>query len=320
MQADGSRLAVTALLATCRAIYDELRVRPIFYRVNTFKFNTPRGIHDYLAALTPARRNAIREIVCTRLQQPRTVFWDSKSFRDFDDVLPIIAHCRDLRSFKILLIHSDGLPFISSQITPPIIRERCLQRLRQMIARVEDDDGHDATLWSLPSLSVECQFEGRWPEPLKQEVLDSHIRLRQALARRQRAANRTDLKACFTPRHMQRAVQKAKVDLVGEVRLTRDRGEADDAPVARRTRGQKKAKQSVNKYGTLISPIGPKYDFNGNIQWDFARIEDVRWSSHTIECLVAYFSDSSDPKRRHWPPSVSQRRAWSPRPSFHLFL
>lgn len=189
-----------------------------------------------------------------------------------------------------------------------------------MVLRAAEDNGHDATIWSLPSLRVEYHFSGRTFEPFTQELTDLKARLEQALACRQRAANRTDLTVFLTPEHMQRAVQRARVDLVGEVRLTRDRGEVDDAPVARRTRGQKEARQTTNKYGTLKSPISPKYDFNGHLQWNFASIKEVRWSSHTIECQVAYFSDDCDPEGQAWPSSVSQQKACSPRPPGYFYM
>lgn len=313
---------MTALLATCKSIYVDLRERPVFYRVNTFKFSCPRGIHDYLAALTPARRNAIREIVCA--YQHSTLawwYWGPLNYHDFNDVLPILAHCRDLRSFTIVQEHSafrHDVPPVTNTYSMSMWTQY-LERLRRLALRAEEDNSHDATVWSLPSLRVECLFPGRCFEPFTQELTDVKARLQQALAHRHRAPNRTDLKACFTPEHVQRAVQRASVDLVGEVRLTRDPGEADDAPIARRTRGQKAAKQTINKYGTLKSPIGPKYDFNGHLQWNFASIKEVRWSSHAIECQVAYFPDC-DPEGQTWPSSVSQHRAGSPRPTLSLDL
>lgn len=54
-------MAVT-LARTCRAIYAELQEYHAFYAVNEFQFDDETTMHQYLASLTPRRREATRSI------------------------------------------------------------------------------------------------------------------------------------------------------------------------------------------------------------------------------------------------------------------
>ncbi|RYP90881.1 hypothetical protein DL770_003019 [Monosporascus sp. CRB-9-2] len=55
-------LTVTQLTRTSRQIYLDLAADPAFYRSDVFSFRDPRQLHFFLAALTPGRRRAIRDI------------------------------------------------------------------------------------------------------------------------------------------------------------------------------------------------------------------------------------------------------------------
>ncbi|ORY69958.1 uncharacterized protein BCR38DRAFT_96370 [Pseudomassariella vexata] len=78
---EGDRLVFPKLAIVCRQIYLELETWPVFYRVNQFCFRVPNsglvrsstcvdkiGLHRFLAALTPARRNMIRHIKVSSFQ------------------------------------------------------------------------------------------------------------------------------------------------------------------------------------------------------------------------------------------------------------
>ncbi|KAK7965112.1 hypothetical protein PG988_010116 [Apiospora saccharicola] len=56
-------LTATELARTCRMVYHDLEAQPVFYRVNDFHLRGLIDLQRFLAAITPARRSSIRQLV-----------------------------------------------------------------------------------------------------------------------------------------------------------------------------------------------------------------------------------------------------------------
>ncbi|OTA99452.1 hypothetical protein M426DRAFT_256112 [Hypoxylon sp. CI-4A] len=159
------QLATVSLARTCRTMYAEMEHWCPFYRVNTFEFSdTIDGLHPFLAAITPQRREEIRCITLSVDSLPsffnrhpwtfRNPFhWRRRHDTAYEDVLVLLSQCKDLHSHKLLLTMDLYNRFL---VRETIDRQKhsVIKSLKKFLAWAEDPSAKEAksghSIWLLP--------------------------------------------------------------------------------------------------------------------------------------------------------------------------
>ncbi|KAL7934460.1 hypothetical protein V8C35DRAFT_279631 [Trichoderma chlorosporum] len=92
-------LALDAIMQTCRLFYRDQEDYLTFYKFNVFQFHRTRDCLTYVAAITPSRREAIRNITITTDPIP---YWHDgvKNEEPSDRLYAIAMLCPNLRVLR----------------------------------------------------------------------------------------------------------------------------------------------------------------------------------------------------------------------------
>ncbi|RYP12288.1 hypothetical protein DL767_011367 [Monosporascus sp. MG133] len=309
-------LTVTQLTRTSRRIYLDLAADPSFYRSNVFSFRDPHQLHVFLAALTPGRRRAIRNIRVHEVRHsPSGREWAATRF---GAVLPgdrcrhlftLLRDCRDLRRVVYLV---SGLPSTHPRSTatatrtnvsptsaawrPVASRARAANTVAETsaILRAVVPGARSAirlgspSLWDLPGFAIALNM-GDFDEVVIELGEDASG---EALPRRFR--ERGDFVAAL--REAKTAFRDYQLRLQ-ERRKRNPRTRPTNWEIYNATRGAGldfPGDIRINQKGT---PRGfettPKYGAEGVLAWQVYRVRDIRrkgpaLKGRVLECLVEF--------------------------------
>ncbi|RYP65529.1 hypothetical protein DL771_008286 [Monosporascus sp. 5C6A] len=309
-------LTVTQLTRTSRQVRLDLAADPSFYRSNIFSFRDPHQLHFFLAALTPERRRAIRNIQVHEVRHsPGSREWAATRFGSVlsgdrcRHLLTLLRDCRDLRRVVYLL---SGLPFAdprrvaaaprtdagltgaSWRPTAPRARSADTVTETSAILRAVVHRARSAirlgspSLWHLPGFAIALNM-GDFDEAVvelgggaPEEALPRRFRERDdfvAVLREAKTAFRD-----YQLRLRERRKQNPRTRPTGWEVYNATRGAGLDFPGDIR----------VNQEGT---PRGfeatPKYDGEGILAWRVCGVRDIRPKGsvpggRVLECLVEF--------------------------------
>ncbi|RYO96880.1 hypothetical protein DL765_011453 [Monosporascus sp. GIB2] len=312
----GKAPTVTRLTRTSRQIYLDLAADPSFYRSNTFSFGDPHQLHLFLAALTPGRRRAIRDIRVHEVRNsPGGCEWAATRFGSVlsgdrcRHLFTLLRDCRDLRRVTYLV---SGLPSAHRRSTATAVRTSvgstgAARRpgasrarpanavaetsavLRAVAPRARSAIRPDLpSLWNLPGFAVALNA-GDFDEVVIELGDDAP---EESLPRRFR--ERGDFVAAL------REAKTAFRDYQLRLREQRERSpltRPTDWEVYNATRGAGldfPGDIRTNQEGTPRgSETTPKYDAEGILAWRICRVRDIRRkgpapSRAALECLVEF--------------------------------
>ncbi|KAI1857568.1 uncharacterized protein JN550_013137 [Neoarthrinium moseri] len=298
----GERLSVVSLSLTCKQFYEELRDTPVFYRVNLFCFPDLEELIRYLAAITPERRKAIRNIVVEGFKFPllvnderiylaRQTPYMSRLERDGRHALALLSHCDDLRTLTFLIT-------LHHALESGVVDE--LKILHEWFKSfISQAPATKPSIHALPRLDVMSKsskgyrigkdwFLGRgtgdWNnEPMVWAAISDFESARASL--------RTSAMTPVPDRLLRSAIESAKLDLNGDERA------CGFSPVVR----QKKLDSTMDyRLGTFKSSPLPKYNQQGLLLWNVGAIESITGATDSnFTCKVRWATTGDEePKAR----------------------
>lgn len=317
--ASSKSLTVTALARTCRMVYHDLEVKPVFYRVNVFEFTDIKRIHPFIAAITPARRSSIRRINISSGDQsdvfPRNRI--SRKDRLGSRVVPLLLQCHDLRRLNLLLndfevrqlIWSSEKYYWHPRYEGDAGISLHLGLLLQWLGEPLNSD--EPSLLNIPSLCVTYQRKSRYDlESHLQVIVGTQMdtvelqgnraeRARQlfgteiaqieaAMVSRRGLLDDKEKTMLVTDEQLKTSIAAAGLYFPGEERVSQDRTNSDIGAISSRTRNRCNKASLNDSYGIVEREVG-KYDAEGLLTTGF-RIHDLRTVDSFIECEISEYS------------------------------
>ncbi|KAI1388992.1 uncharacterized protein F4822DRAFT_429606 [Hypoxylon trugodes] len=325
---------VVALSQVCRKIYEDLKYCPIFYRVNTFSFNTQISLHAFLAAITPQRRAAIRYIeidegslIATpgdvRYWRHRWLNWNADYQRN--SVLTLLSQCHDLRELSYVIPpfeHFLAEAHTSLLKTYDICSPWNLPTFRLLIRAKGTDSIHTYEMGVEDGFEVPAWLQEIDPDPAHARQLrpinDALVRRKRLFRREEKRLNDNkdpqdkqyrfyrpkwfdDMKA-----NVGLAVTAARIDMPGEIRISQDPINDTFGPISSRTRAR------VGSYdyssGRCIRDF-PRYNVYGGLAWSVMEISGVRLNHSEVQCKVTCNVATADDRLRY---KGQHRTFWTP--------
>ena len=302
----------------CRKIYDDVRERHPFYRVNEFKFDTMDHLHVFLAAITPTRRRMICNITLERSPDMHTVVdptWSPIHLPKHRHAVSLLYQCSSLQ--KLHVIADVGHPNLRRE--HPMAA--CQRNMNQALVKHFKYTFHPSSLWNFStfSLSIKCEGSQRFQIEMgkKSTYIELGTNFRQYPDTLLTALRLNFMLIVYKVVHgtievhegllgsdakqslLREAITAAKLDFPGEDRITQDMSNSSSGTIATRTR-QRCSTNTTSRMGTLNPRGFRKYTADGSIQ-GFIEIHQVRWSNENIiECDIEW----GNPEPTHY--DVSQ--------------
>lgn len=326
--------ASTWLSCSCYSIYEDLQANPLFYRINTFQFNSPRGFIVFIAALTREKRALIRKIIFnvpdTKPISPFRWYLYLSHLRSRRHGMPhflaLLHQCQDLRSLTFIMNfgtewiwppHQDGthllyflILVIFNAVRPPLDRP---------------------SLWNFPYLDFVVRLQGSGTIKLR-EVTEAQLVARpfsvqdyrmvymfiwarnsflfsrrplfMGLMRRcyslglQQPCSRTTvlqmLKDLVSPPQLRDAINASHLDFPGEDRAAQDKMNSFYGTVSSRTRQRVERSKNVGPSGSIAPRSRGKYDDEGLLRQFVFKVTDIRHLDDRFQCKVLYDAKSKE--------------------------
>ncbi|KAH7041325.1 uncharacterized protein B0I36DRAFT_392245 [Microdochium trichocladiopsis] len=330
----GDPLTISQLEQTCFSISQDLTLHPIFYRVNTFRFNKATELLRYLAAITPQRRRNIRAI--TLDIKMNGVGWCFSLRYHYDwlycmDHVVLLSQCESLRRLSIIVdVRYYHGWFYSRHYRPQL--SNVLESMGALLKRVKETTTSPTgspSFFDLPSAALFLRLSDQLVvQPttlthsivpisidsafgydsldmfssaiLQDEAFQSQCReFSKVISDEEALAFRrfSDSRSLITTEAIMQATTRAKIDMPGHLRAKGAIIDRAEGPIALRTRSSTVQKYDVDELG-LFKHRYPKYSTDEFLLWGFS-VKGLRWSGSEIE-FHAVFESSIRKREPSW--------------------
>ncbi|KAI2463353.1 hypothetical protein F4781DRAFT_440655 [Annulohypoxylon bovei var. microspora] len=311
-------LEIITLARVSRRIYHDLEGRPVFYRINSFQFEQVEDLHIFLSAITPKRRAMIRYIALNSYldnrtympRWPRTVQAGDYISRttNYDSnccLLPLLSQCKGLKELSglklCMLLDSNQLKAISSvPLDAPSVLNLPFVQIKTRLTGAGYftlGDSHHIPISILKKMWSKDLDDDSLFLPEHIELIHWTQKLNSSMVKRRRPEDGNMRPQWFvdlgSEARVKQAIDIAKINFPGEIRIDQDRFKSVVGPVSSRTR---RKNWTVDPELGIFRYQTPKYGAEGAfVAWNYD-VTGLRWNDELeLECLLTYLRPDRDP-------------------------